>query len=279
MNEVLQALSVVTKGEVYQLALPRFPRMPLPEMHPPFEVLPYRTPAGLRVDETQEWLRGSRNAEQMHYTSDLILGSTHTGTHFDTFSHVTVGEDDHWFGGHNVASNMTDFGPVGGDAGEMGPLVTRGVLLDVAEARGVKSLSRNEPISGEEIEVLAEQVDLRPGDAALIRTGYLSHWPNKEELREFGGAGITLEAAEHLAELNVAVVGADTEAVEQLPTSHSSRPQPVHMALLVEAGIPLLEMVYLEQLASLGIREFCFIASPIKIRGATGALVDPIAII
>ena len=77
----------------------------------------------------------------------------------------------------------------------------------------------------------------------------------------------------------MAVVGADTEAVEQLPTSHSSRPQPVHMALLVEAGIPLLEMVYLEQLASLGIREFCFIASPIKIRGATGALVDPIAII
>ncbi|HDK45149.1 MAG TPA: cyclase family protein, partial [Actinobacteria bacterium] len=58
-----------------------------------------------------------------------------------------------------------------------------------------------------------------------------------------------------------------------------ANPQPVHTRLLIEAGIYLMESVYLEELAKEGIHEFLFVALPVKIRGATGSMIDPLAVI
>ena len=53
---------------------------------------------------------------------------------------------------------------------------------------------------------------------------------------------------------------------------------PVHVHLLVESGIHIVECLNLEELAADRVYEFQFIAAPMKIRGATGAPVRPIAI-
>jgi len=277
--DVLAGMSLVREGKVYDLAVERFRGMPMPAMHPPFEVLPYRTPQGLRLDPTQAWLHGPGNTARMFFTTELVIASMHSGTHFDSLAHVTVGEDDHWYGGRTASRQLTDFGPDAADASALPPIVTRGVLLDVARVRGVRSLAGHEAIQPDDLAAAAGDVDLRRGDVALIRTGYLSHWPDVDGLAAHAGAGITEASALWLADRGVVAVGADTEAVEQLPSASPTNPQPVHTALLIERGIPLIEMVYLEGLAADHVTTCLFIALPTKIRGATGAMADPVAIV
>ena len=49
--------------------------------------------------------------------------------------------------------------------------------------------------------------------------------------------------------------------------------------LLIENGIYLLESIYLEEIAREKVYEFAFIMLPLKIKGATGSMVDPLAVI
>jgi kynurenine formamidase len=107
----------------------------------------------------------------------------------------------------------------------------------------------------------------------------MGHWPDRVALAEHRGAGITLDAARWLADQGVIAVGADTEAVEQMPAADSANPQPVHSYLLVEKGVLLLEMLYLEGLAEDFVYSFLFVAQPTKIQGASGAFIDPIAVV
>jgi kynurenine formamidase len=74
-------------------------------------------------------------------------------------------------------------------------------------------------------------------------------------------------------------VGADTEAVEAVPSGDPTNPHPVHLEFLVREGIYVMEMVYLEELAADRVFEFLFICLPPRIRGATGAFIRPIAVI
>ena len=84
---------------------------------------------------------------------------------------------------------------------------------------------------------------LRPGDVALVRTGYLSGWPDADFIAAHEQAGIDRDAALLLAESGVVAVGGDTESLEVLPSTVPGNPHPVHIALLVERGIFILEMV------------------------------------
>ena len=76
--------------------------------------------------------------------------------------------------------------------------------------------------------------------------------------------------------------GTDTETYEVMPTPDRGtppNPQPVHTKLLIENGIYLLESIYLEEIAREKVYEFAFIMLPLKIEGATGSMVDPLAVI
>jgi kynurenine formamidase len=194
---------------------------------------------------------------------------------------VTVGEDSHWYGGFTAAENLGDFGPQRADASTLLPIFTRGVMLDMARVAGSTALAAGAAIERADLERAAELegISVGAGDVVLLRTGYLHHWPDRSALAEHSGAGITLDAARWLAEQGVIAVGADTEAVEQMPTVDSGNPQPVHSYLLVEKGILLLEMVYLEGLATDSVYSFLFVAQPTKIQGASGAFIDPIAVV
>ena len=125
----------------------------------------------------------------------------------------------------------------------------------------------------------AQGVELRSADAVLVRTGYGGVWPDADRIPAHEGCGITEDAARFLADAGAIVVGSDTEAVEQLPSQVVGNPHPVHTLLLVERGVPLLELLNLESVAADKRYEFLFVATPTKIKGATGAMTDPVAIV
>jgi kynurenine formamidase len=166
----------------------------------------------------------------------------------------------------------------------MPPFFTRGVLLDPPTHRGIDALPAGEPVGADELaEIAAAQgVEVRPWDVVLIRTGYLKYWPDAEEMARHRTAGPDLSAAEWLLEKGVIATGTDTETYEVQPApdrGSPANPQPVHTKLLIENGIYLLESVYLEELATDRVYEFLFVALPVKIEGATGSMVDPLAVI
>jgi len=276
--EVLAALSLVRSGRVYSLDCGRFPGMPLFEGHPPFQVLGYRTPQGITNQGDQEWL-GS-NEVGFAWQSELITGTVHTGTHIDALAHICCGPDHHWFGGATPVHDAGDFGPLRGDATELPPLIARGVLIDVAGARRVTALPAHEAIGADELaRTLAGQgLSVSAGDVAIIRTGYLSGWPDPAFIAEHEQAGIDREAALWLAEQGVVAVAADTEAIEVQPSTIPGNPHPVHIALLNERGIYIIEMVDCEELARDRVHEFCLVCLPLKIAGATGSMVRPVAL-
>jgi kynurenine formamidase len=277
MNEVLRAMSAVREGTILSLGTTRFRGMPNLPGHPHFDIVGYRTPEGLQAGG--EWPLGSAGCSG--FLSELILGSAHTGTHMDALAHVTVGDDHHWHGGGSTTTQMGDFGPLSGDASQLPPVWTRGVLLDVAAQRGVDALGAGEVVSVSDLEACesAAGVAVAPGDAVLIRTGYMSRWPDEARLAEIRGAGPGIDAARWLTDRGVRVTGSDTESYEAVPGEDPDAPFAVHAHLIAEHGIPIIESLDLEALAQRRVYEFLFVALPLKIRGATGSMIDPIAVL
>ena len=276
-GEVARLAGMVRTGRMHRLARDRFPRMPLWPGHPAFEVVAYRTPQGIRAAGDQPW--GPPNDACLGFMSELVMGTVHSGAHIDAHAHMTLRDD--WHGG-SAATDLGDFGPLKGDATEIPPLWRRGVLYDVPGHRGVESLPAGEPVGADELLAIeAGGAAAGEGDVALVRTGYLAHWPDPEALAAHRGAGPDLSAARLLAERGVVATGSDTETYEVQPAPDRgtpANPQPVHTLLLIERGIYILESLDLEELARAGVREFLFVALPLAIRGATGSMVDPVAV-
>ncbi len=74
------------------------------------------------------------------------MACSHSGAHIDGLAHMTIGDDNHWYGGGNTTEHMTDHGPNFGDASKLPTFFTRGVLLDPPGYRGVDALPAHEPV-------------------------------------------------------------------------------------------------------------------------------------
>jgi kynurenine formamidase len=281
-EDLLAALALPTRGVAYSLALPRYTGMPLFGAHPPFDVSMYRTPAGLRGDGIQPW--GPRNEVNLGYMAEIVSGTSHSGAHVDALAHMTIGEDDHWYGGGNAREHLGDRGPRHGDAAKLPPFISRGVLLDVPAHRGVDALPRSSPVDAAELAAVAEHqgVEVRAGDVVLVRTGYLGTWPDTEAMARHATAGPDISSARWMLDRGVVAAGSDTETFEVQPApdlGDPANPQPVHTLLLIESAIYLFESIYLEELARDRVHEFLFVALPLRIQGATGSMLDPVAIV
>jgi kynurenine formamidase len=201
---------------------------------------------------------------------------THTGTHIDALNHFGLNgklfndvEVDEHLGSRHWFKNGAD---------QIPPIITRGVLLDIAGLRGVECLPNSYGITPTDCqEALSRQgVELREGDAVLVRTGRMAYWPDASKVMG-DSPGMSLEGARWLTEQGIVAVGADNEAVEVTPSAHDDNWLPGHCHFLAEAGVYMMELLDLEQLAADGVYEFCFVAAPIRLRGATGSPVRPLA--
>src|ERR1700738_267436 len=171
--------------------------------------------------------------------NELISTSGHTGTHIDAFAHFS--KDGRIQGGHDAyeASRGARFRVHGADA--IAPIVTRGVLLDVAAAEGAAVLEPGRPITADDIEETTRHhgIEIGARDAGLFRPGcpvgrceregeYVG-WPT-------GVPGPDETAARWLAERRVHVAGSDTNAFEWLSPGGGARKAPLPVVLLGGEG-------------------------------------------
>jgi kynurenine formamidase len=203
----------------------------------------------------------------------------HTGTHIDALCHIGQQQANGQVllhGGIRAddVSDYRGFRELGIE--RMPPIITRLVLLDVAGYRGVGLLPDHAEIGPEELLdcAAAQGSPLSPGCAVAVRTGWERLW-NVENDR-FGSAhpGIGVGAARALVEHGCSVVAADTPTIEVLPAPDHV----VHRFLLIDAGVPMLENLCLDELAAAKRYESVLVVLPLKVRGATASVVHPIAI-
>ncbi len=277
-EDLLAALALPAAGDVYDLDAGRWHDMPMAGgIHPPFALMRYRSAQGGAVEGDVP--SGGRGGFAIN--SELNTTGHHAGTHIDALCHISAGDDAHWYGGYAAAEHSGDFGARRADASTMPPILTRGVLLDVPAHRGVDALDSGSPVDAAEVAAImaAQGTTVRQGDVVLVRTGYMAYWPHDLEGagRHFS-AGITADAAVALADAGAVAIGSDTEGLEVLPEVDPEDVFPVHIALLVERGVHIIELLYLEDLARDRRHEFLFVCLPLRIRGATASMVRPVAI-
>jgi kynurenine formamidase len=212
-------------------------------------------------------------------SNEILVTGGHVGTHVDALSHVS--QDGRMYGGVDAAEAQTGglFKKLGAE--HTPALLTRGVLLDVAATRGVDTLPPGYGITADDLAAAADRggVRLRPGDVALVRTGWGRHFDDARTYlgQEAGVPGPTPEAARWLVDSGVVTTGADTTAYEQIQAGAGHRVLPVHRILLVEAGIHIIEHLALEEASRRGLTEFVFVMAPLRIVGGTGSPVRPLA--
>jgi kynurenine formamidase len=197
----------------------------------------------------------------------------HTGTHIDALTHQA--EEMRLFGEVDAAAAQTPFGFTELGVETIGPIVARGWLIDL----GVVDPGRWIELDEIRQAAAAQGVEPASGDVVLVRTGNGVHW--SEPARYLQGSGMRGRVSEWLAELGVLAVGADNMAwdytVGEDPEYGLSLPG--HAILLVRRGVYILENLFLEQLAGAGRHQFTFVCLPLKLVGATGSPVAPIALV
>jgi len=121
---------------------------------------------------------------------------------------------------------------------------------------------------------------IQPGDVVLVRTGWPQVYgdPQRYIGHTDGAPGVTIDGAEWLADRGVRAAGCDTIAFDQIRPGAGHNHMPAHVVLLVQHGIHIIEVLNLEELAASGVREFLFVMVPLRIVGATGSPVRPLAI-
>lgn len=264
-------------GKVFDLSVDLFLDMPTWTAggEPPYDIWMVHTPRGSVVDDPVGV--GPEQNELVAWSADAVSMFTHCGTHIDTLNHFGYhgriwngfSADEHLGSRHwNVAG-----------AEKLPPLIGRGVLIDVPASLGIQILPDSFAIGPVQLEeALSRQgTELQPGDVVMVRTGRMRHWPDPSTYlpRE---PGLTRDGATYLAEAGAALIGSDNIALEQLPSQDPDNWMTVHTYLLAEAGIPMAEVVYLEELAAEEIYEFAFVGANLKLRGATAGPIRPLAL-
>ena len=249
---------------IYDLAQPYYVGMPHHPVHPPFLF-------GL-VKKHGDYIGPGANSS----ASEAIALGGHVGTHMDALCHFSC--DGKLHGGVDAAGVQSYGGGLQSHSVDtIQPIVRRGLLLDIAALRGAETLPVDFEITVEHLEEAerAQHVQVQPGDVALLRTGWARYWEDAARfIAEVKGPGPGLSAARWLSGRGIFAAGSDTVAFEVVPAPA----MPVHVHLLVEQGIHIIECLNLEELAAKRIHEFLFMAAPLKIRGGTGSPIRPIAL-
>ncbi len=264
-NLVREVAAAVAGGglRLFDLAQPWKIGMPHWPTHPPFLYSLSRGHGDIVIE-------GGASA-----ASEVITLGGHVGTHIDALCHFS--RHGRLFGGADAESNQSpERGLAVGSIDRVAPIVRRGVLLDAAPGPD-ELLPPARAITATDLEAAAARagVAVERGDVALVRTGWGRLWDRPREMAGNNGApGVDLSGAQWLSARGIFAAGADTLAFEVIP----SRAMPVHVHLLVENGIHIIEALNLEPLRDAGAREFLFVAAPLKIVGGTASPIRAFAL-
>lgn len=263
-----QLSGMFAQRRVYDLEQPRYAGAPIFPSHAPGFVY------------TLHRHHEAGQGEARTGASGMIYSAEHSGTHIDALSHQA--ENLSLYGGRKVTAQLqtsTGFTELGVETIE--PIFNRGVLLDVARYRGVECIEADQHVTREELEAVCQQqeVTIQQGDIVLVRTGNGARW--NDPATYLASAGVSSGASQWLADQQVKAVGADNVAwdIVGVVDPELNVTLPGHVILLVRHGIYIIENLFLEDLARDQVYEFLFVCLPLKMRGATGSPVRPIAVV
>jgi len=264
-QSVLQAAKLIKTGEVFELGalLSPDPKEAFVNAGRQFNIYTKVSPPVPNARQIQEEL--------------VVTELGQIGTQIDSFAHQMWGDSFY---------NCFKFGDIATRSGHkklgvehIGALFTRGVLIDVAGLKGVDLLPTSYNITPDDLQqALAKSGQkLMPGDTVVIRTGWSKLMGKENQRYGSRNPGIGIAAGQWLLTQNPMMIAADNCCVEVRP-SEPGHNLPVHAMMIIQNGVYLLENLELEKLAAAGATEFAFIVQPLKIKGATGSAVAPIAV-
>jgi kynurenine formamidase len=220
------------------------------------------------------------------YNDELVTSQIgQVGTQFDGLAHVGIGDT---YYNNTKLSDMVDPAAAGGAEGfkklgvhHVGPIVTRGVLIDVAGYKGVAQLPPRYEITPADLEdaLRKARLEIRPADAVYIHTGWGSLWMKDNATFISGEPGIGIEAGRWLASRQIVLCGSDNWAIEVVPNPNPQLAFPVHQEFIPRHGIYNHENCATEVLVQNEVREFLLMFMPLKLKGATGSPGAPIAVV
>ena len=269
-SHVVNAAKLVKSGKVYDLGNELSKEMPTlgPEYFLPFSLIQYRIPEDMPSDE---------DYKGYSFSSDGVIGAIHTSSHIDGLIHVQ-----HFlstYGGHKSSDLRTDFGWKKYGAETIPPIISRGVLLDIADLKGVDRLDDGYEVTIEDCKdaLKKQNITIQQGDIVLINTGKIKEFGVDNEKFQSGEPGPGVPTAVWLYDNGMVAMGCDNHGCEVLPWEDSGNS--VHRALIIDRGVHLLENLNFQELAKDKVYEFMFVCLPLKIKGATGSWIRPVAIV
>jgi kynurenine formamidase len=277
-EKVLTAIGLVKTGAVYRLGRTYEAGMPLFGARAFVLRIPGSPTGGVLGKNRVVW-----------HDEFLATEIGQVGTQFDGLGHIgtaTGASGDksamRFYNGVTEAEMASPTGLVKLGVEKARPLVTRGVVLDIAGLKG-RMLREGEEITTDDLlaalarQGLAESV-ITQGDVVLLHTGWGSLWMVDNARYGAGEPGIGVEAAKWLAAKQVALVGADTWGVEVVPNPDPDLAFPAHQELIARHGIYLQENLDLGELVAAQGWQFLYVFAPVPIKGATGSPGSPLAI-
>jgi kynurenine formamidase len=223
---------------------------------------------------------GTARGSQVSWASEIMYFSgQHGAPTIDAIGHI--GRNLRLHGGVDAVAATARPDGIGNGLGvEAFPadlLLSRGVLLDVGR---VAQGGRPDPLPADfvitarhlEEAARAHGVQVRRGDSVLIRTGWGQYF-GKDNPRYLGekSPGPGVEGARWLVAQGIRLTGTDTATYETRPAVHGPELFPVHMLLLADHGIYIVENANLEELGAANTHLFCLLVPPLRIRGASGS--------
>jgi kynurenine formamidase len=222
---------------------------------------------------------------RLRYTDDAIYMPLQCGTQWDALAHVFY--DDQMYNGYGTQYVSSTGATKNAIHALKNKVVGRGILLDIPRFRGVEWLQPGDPVHGQELADCAahEGVEVRSGDVVLVRTGHIAKCRADGAWGTYSAGdapGLALSSAHFLCGNDVAAVATDTWGMEVRPNELEEIFQPLHVVLLVNAGLLIGEIFDLDPLAADcaadGIYEFMFVAPPLPFTGAVGSPLNPMVI-
>jgi kynurenine formamidase len=271
---VQRGVAAARAGRVFSLAIP------FDETGPQWDNvhMPHRTNARLRTHTVSVSFTG--DPRDFTTSDDSFDMGSQAATHWDALSHA--GYDDLLYNGTPSSAISVDGGAARLGIEHFGPVVTRGVLLDIARLHGVDHFDDAYAITGDDLE-RACGVVVEPGDAVLVRTGQMHFLRTGDKVRySYPSPGLSTQSIEWLREHDVAAVATDNMTFEVYPGEDPDVFMPVHMIHLRDMGLVQGQNWLLDELAADcaadGQYDFLLVATPVPLTHAVGAPVVPTAV-
>ncbi|MGR8947401.1 MAG: cyclase family protein [Gammaproteobacteria bacterium] len=267
-GKVVQAAKLIKTGKTYALGVPTGPESPA---YPPRFY-------SMTILQLGDGTGSPWGANKLTGNDDLMYTWMGVGSQIDGLGHIGV--DHVYYNGTAAKDFVNNTGLTKFSTHALPPIVTRGVMLDMAAHYGKAILEPGTAFNEAEIKAaMAKQgVSIGKGDVVLFHTGWLNKADTDKAAYIKAEPGLGVGGAKFLVGLGVVAVGSDTWGVEAIPFEQEGIVFPVHQELLPKNGVYILETMDTRELAKDKASEFLFVLGQPKFVGSVQAIINPVAI-